>query len=126
MKLLFNTLIKKNQLIKNLIKNISMLIGGIDTTNTYLNDVELYAPDLPCHQAKLEPYPLKVVGATGNIIGNGEIVVCGGAVDTYAGCTGKGRNKVCKRNVECVETKGGTKWCFGPRTKDCYTYRLVL
>ena len=100
-----------------------MLIGGIDNTNSYLNDVELYAPDLSCHQDKLTPYPLKVAGAVGNIIGNGEIVVCGGAVETYTECSGCNWQKSCKRNVECVETKGGSKWCFGPRTKDCYTFQ---
>ena len=100
-----------------------MVIGGIDNKNSYLNDVELYAPDRQCHQVKLTKYPLKVAGATGNLIGNGEIVVCGGAVATYSGCSGSNRKKRCQRNIECVETKGGSKWCFGPRTKDCYTYQ---
>ena len=59
----------------------------------------------------------------GKIIGNGEIVVCGGAVETYTECSGGNWQKSCKRNVECVETKGGSKWCFGPRTKDCYTFQ---
>ena len=100
-----------------------MVIGGIDNKNSYLNDVELYAPDRHCHQVKLTSYPLKVAGATGNLIGNGEIVVCGGAVSTYSGCSGNYRKKRCRRNIECVETKRGSKWCFGPRTKDCYTYQ---
>ena len=98
-----------------------MLIGGIDNKNTYLNDVELFAPGLPCHQKKLAHYPLKVAGATGNFASDGEIVICGGAVHTYSGCTGSWR-RTCKQNIECVNTNGGSKWCYGPRTKDCYIY----
>ena len=98
-----------------------MLVGGIDSKNTYLDDVELYAPGLPCHQKKLATYPLKVAGATGQLASNGQIVICGGAVHTYAGCTGIER-KTCEKNIECVTTKGDSKWCFGPRTKDCYAY----
>ena len=98
-----------------------MLIGGIDNKNTYLDDVELYAPGFKCHQKKLSPYPLKVAGATGNLASNGQIVICGGASDAYSSCT-ESRARTCKRNVECVIMNGGSKWCFGPRTKDCYTY----
>ena len=32
----------------------------------------------------------------------------------------------CEKNIECVETKGGSKWYFGPRTTDCYTYEYKL
>ena len=56
-----------------------MLVGGISDKNLYLDDVELYAPGLPCHQAKLPPFPVKVIGATGNMVGSGKIVICGGA-----------------------------------------------
>ena len=101
--------------------SFSMLIGGIDSKNRYLNDVELYAPGLKCHQKKLPPYPLKVAGATGNLGNNGQIVICGGASHTYSGCT-ESPERTCKRNVECVITNGGSKWCSGPRTKECYTY----
>ena len=102
-----------------------MLVGGIDDKNIYLDDVELYAPGLPCHQSKLPPYPFKVVGATGNTAGSGNIVVCGGAQHTYSGCTGT-ITRTCERNVECVITNEGTEWCFGPRTKDCYAYEYVI
>ena len=99
-----------------------MLVGGMDDKNRYLDEVELYAPGLPCHQSKLPPYPFKVVGASGNMAGRGKVVICGGAQHTYSGCTGGIGRRACKRNVECVTTKGGTQWCFGPRTKDCYAY----
>ena len=103
----------------------SMLVGGIDSKHSYLNDVELYAPGLPCHQTKLQPYPFKVIGATGNMVGTGKVVICGGAQQKYAGCTGT-HHRECKKNVECVVTDGGTKWCFGTRSKDCYTYEYVF
>ena len=102
-----------------------MIVGGIDDKNQYLDDVELYAPGLPCHQSKLPPYPFRVVGATGNIAGHGKVVICGGAKHTYSGCTGTSQRN-CKRNVECVTTNGGTKWCFGPRTNECYAYEYVV
>ena len=98
-----------------------MLVGGISGKNLYLDDVELYAPGLPCHQAKLPPFPVKVIGATGNMVGSGKIVVCGGAQQKYTGCTGS-LQRDCTKNVECVTTEGGTKWCFGSRSKGCYTY----
>ena len=28
----------------------------------------------------------------------------------------------CQRNIECVETNGGSMWCTGPKIKQCYTY----
>ena len=102
-----------------------MLVGGIDEQNRYLDDVELYAPGLPCHQRKLPPYPLRVIGATGNMAGRGKVVICGGSQYTYSGCTGSIRRE-CERNVECVTTSGGAQWCFGPRTKYCYSYEYVL
>ena len=98
-----------------------MLVGGMGRKNMYLDDVQLYAPGLPCHQGKLTPYPFKVLGATGNMVGTGKVVICGGAQQKYARCTGS-QGKVCEKNIECVTTDGGTKWCFGSRTKDCYTY----
>ena len=98
-----------------------MLVGGIDAKYSYLDDVELYAPGLPCHQTKLAAYPFKVIGATGSTVGTGKVVICGGAIEKYSECTGT-QQRDCKKNVECVTTDGGTKWCFGSRTKDCYTY----
>ena len=86
-----------------------------------IDDVELYAPGLPCHQMKLAPYPNKVTGATGDMAGDGKIIICGGAQKYYSGCT-EGLQRHCERNVECVTTDGGTEWCFGARTSNCYTY----
>ena len=102
-----------------------MVVGGMDTKYSYLDDVELYAPGLPCHQKKMPHYPFKVVGATGNLAGSGKIVMCGGAKQTYSGCSGSDK-RTCERNTECVTLKGGTEWCFGPKTKDCYTYELIF
>ena len=99
-----------------------MLVGGMDNNYAYLDDVELYAPGLPCHQDKLPHYPLRVTGATGNLAGDGKVIICGGAAHMYSGCTGSSQ-RTCERNVECVTTKDGTKWCFGPKTKDCNTYK---
>ena len=99
-----------------------MLVGGIDSKYLYLDDVELYAPGLPCHQTKLPKYPRKIVGATGNLAGTGKVVICGGAQHRYKGCKGT-KQRACDDNVECVTTKGGAKWCFGPKTKECYTYK---
>ena len=100
-----------------------MLVGGMDSKYKYLDDVELYAPGLPCHQHKLPRYPMRVVGASGGLVGNRKIVICGGATHGYAGCSDRGGYRTCPKNVECVTTKGGTEWCFGPKTKDCYTYK---
>ena len=105
-----------------------MLIGGMDEKYSYLDDIELYAPKLSCHQQKLSKYPLRVVGAVGGFVGrsrkytNNKVVVCGGATHAYGGCRAHGRGQACSKNVECVKTKGGAEWCFGPKTKDCYTY----
>ena len=105
-----------------------MLLGGMDSKYSYLDDVELYAPKLPCHQQKLPKYPLRVVGAVGAFTGRSrkytdkKIIICGGATRGYTGCRTHGRGQTCSKNVECVKTKGGAEWCFGPKTKDCYTY----
>ena len=98
-----------------------MLVGGMDDKNRYLDDVELYAPELPCHQHKLPRYPMKIVGAAGNLAGSGKVVICGGAQQKYTNCS----RWRCKENVECVTLKGGSKWCSGPKTKDCYIYKYT-
>ena len=28
----------------------------------------------------------------------------------------------CDRNLECVTTAGGSKWCSGPKLKECYVF----
>ena len=60
-----------------------MVVGGIDQNRRYLDDVELYAPGLPCHQGKLSPYPMKIAGPTGNMARSGKVVICGGAEAKY-------------------------------------------
>ena len=106
-----------------------MILGGMDSKYSYLDDTELYAPDLPCHQHKLPKYPHKVVGAVGGFVGSSKkytdrkILVCGGATHTYSDCIGRaGGERSCDRNAECVITKRGEEWCFGPKTKDCFVY----
>ena len=107
-----------------------MVLGGIDKKYSYLDDIELYAPDLPCHQNKLPKFPHKVVGAVGGFVGrkkkfiDKKVLICGGATHTYTDCVQRGeRERSCDRNTECVDTKGGAEWCFGPKTKDCFIYK---
>ena len=102
----------------------------MDKKYSYLDDIELYAPDLPCHQSKLPKYPHKVVGAVGDFVGrmkkftDKKILICGGAIHSYTDCVQRGeRERSCDRNTECVLTKGGAELCFGPRTKDCFVYK---
>ena len=95
-----------------------MIVGGIDQNRRYLDDVELYAPGLPCHQGKLSPYPMKIVGPTGNMARSGKVVICGGAEAKYVD-----KRRPSQHNVECVTLQGGSQWCFGPKTTDCYTYK---
>ena len=105
-----------------------MIIGGMDNKYSYLDDVELYAPELPCHHQKLPNYPLKLIGAVGGLVGRSskftekKIIVCGGATRSYDGCRGNGVWQTCDKNVECVKSKGGAEWCFGPKTNQCYAY----
>ena len=66
-------------------------------------------------------YPFPVVGASGNIVG-GRVLVCGGALKRYEGCTGD-LVRSCERNVECVVTEGDANWCTGPKTTQCYFFK---
>ena len=95
-----------------------MIVGGLDDKRKYLDDVELYAPGLPCHQGKLPPYPLKIVGPTGNMARSGKVVICGGAEEKYQNI-----RKPIQHNLKCVSLQGGSQWCFGPKTSNCYTYK---
>ena len=51
-------------------------------------------------------------------------LVCGGATENYVECSKESKEKsnICDRNIDCVSTPGGTKWCTGPKIADCYTY----
>ena len=95
-----------------------MIVGGLDDKRKYLDDAELYAPGLPCHQCKLPPYPLKIVGPTGNMARSGKVVICGGAEEKYENI-----RKPNQHNLKCASLQGGSQWCFGPKTSDCYTYK---
>ena len=49
---------------------------------------------------------------------NGKVVICGGGEEKYVDIrTPK------QHNLECVSLQGGSQWCFGPKTSDCYTYK---
>ena len=95
-----------------------MLVGGMGNKKSYLDDVELYAPGLPCHQHKLPPYPMKVIGATGNFAKSGRAIVCGGSVQKYVNIRSKSQ-----ANLECTSLQGIPDWCLGPKTKECYSYK---
>ena len=103
----------------------------MDKDKHYISNVEIFAPRYTCHEASwnidnggkqnFAPYEHPVVGAVGLFI-NGRILVCGGAIQKYEGCTGSGP-RYCKRNRECVETDGGATWCTGPKTTECRAYK---
>ena len=68
-----------------------------------------------------------VIGASGAFI-NGQTIVCGGATEKYLHCNtinGEGNLK-CDRNVDCVTSLGGSKWCSGPKIDECYSYDSVF
>ena len=71
----------------------------MDKDKHYISNVEIFAPRYTCHEASwnidnggkqnFAPYEHPVVGAVGLFI-NGRILVCGGAIQKYEGCTGSG------------------------------------
>ena len=42
------------------VDSITIALGGIDENFSYLNDVEIIAPNMKCHNEKLPAYPIKV------------------------------------------------------------------
>ena len=34
-------------------------------------------------------------------------------------------SNVCETDMQCVKTSGGTRWCTGPKTDECYSYDYV-
>ena len=105
----------------------------MDKDKHYISNVEIFAPGYTCHEAtwnidnggkqNFAPYEHPVVGAVGLFL-NGRILVCGGAIQRYEGCTGS-EPRYCKRNRECVETDGGATWCTGPKTTECRAYKYI-
>ena len=105
----------------------------MDKDKHYISNVEIFAPGYTCHEAtwnvdnggkqNFAPYEHPIVGAVGLFI-NGRILVCGGAIQRYEGCTGR-EPRYCKRNRECVETDGGATWCTGPKTTECRAYKYI-
>ena len=58
---------------------------------------------------------------------NGSNSVCGGATEDYVECTRNSeKSQTCDRNTDCIKTPGGSNWCTGPKTANCYTYDSVL
>ena len=99
---------------------IGFLIGGIATNTKYLNEVEVFAPNIPC-TSQPPPYPHKIVGTVSGFIG-GQNIVCGGGIMEYIDCSKhKEGSTDCDTNIECVHTKGEARWCTGPKLKACYS-----
>ena len=46
------------------VDSITIALGGIDENFSYLNDVEIIAPNMKCHNEKLPAYPIKVGNTT--------------------------------------------------------------
>lgn len=108
------------------IEPIGLLIGGQAQDHSYLDQVEIFAPGFDCkHQPPLVPYPHKIIGASAGFI-EGQNIVCGGAVYEYYSCKlhSEGSN-ICDKNVDCVESRGGSQWCTGPKIKACYSYDFL-
>ena len=104
-------------------KAIGLIIGGIKADYLYTNEVEVFAPNLPC-QISPPNYPHKIVGTVSGF-SLGKFIACGGGVMEYVECHKNEEESMnCDRNIECVETAGGSRWCTGPKIKQCYS--LVL
>lgn len=108
------------------VRPIGLLIGGQTDTYRYSDQVEIFAPGFECSTHTLGPFPLPIYGASSAFI-NGHTIVCGGATEAYMDCKKDSDNlQKCQRNVECVQTPGGTQWCTGPKIKDCYSFDPIL
>ena len=108
------------------VRAVGLVIGGIAADSTYLSEVEVLAPGYDCErQAPLPDYPLEVIGASAGFI-QGHNLVCGGAAMTYVDCGPHSEgSKLCDRNVDCVRTEGGSRWCTGPKIRKCYSLDLI-
>ena len=108
------------------VEPIGLIIGGIAQDYTYLNEIEVLAPNLQCNGQKLTDYPMKVIGASAGFI-LGQNLVCGGAIYDYTECELHAeRSQICDRNVDCIQTYQGAEWCTGPKTNKCFTYNPIL
>ncbi len=88
----------------------------------YINEVETIHPGFTCSNDMLPPYPYEVVG-TATAFTTGKAIICGGGRMEYVDCKyHAAAGNICDRNIECVKTTGGTRWCTGPKTKSCYAY----
>ena len=86
------------------VEPIGLIIGGIAQDYTYLNEIEVLAPNLQCNGQKLTDYPMKVIGASAGFI-LGQNLVCGGAIYDYTECELHAeRSQICDRNVDCIQT----------------------
>ena len=55
------------------VDSITIALGGIDENFSYLNDVEIIAPNMKCHNEKLPAYPIKVGNTKKTLSGPGTI-----------------------------------------------------
>lgn len=104
-------------------ESVGIIVGGKDRTSSYLKSVEVFSTNAgTCQGEKVPDYPFEVAGSVSGVI-DGLGIVCGGATNAYIECTNiKNGGKVCDRNVEYVQTRGGTRWYDGPKTTECYYY----
>ena len=86
----------------------------------------MFAPGFDCaNQPAISAYPHQIIGASAGFI-LGQNIVCGGAIFDYKSCHKHSEgSKFCNRNTDCVTTLGGSQWCTGPKTKECFSYDLV-
>jgi hypothetical protein len=108
------------------IEPIGFVIGGIAADTTYLNEVEILAPGYDCSmQPPIVPYPHRIVGSSAGYA-LGQSIVCGGAKFEYVECKRHAEGStVCNTNMQCVKSTGGSEWCTGPKTADCFTYNYI-
>ena len=90
-----------------------------------MNDVEVFAPGYNCKDNMLPPYPKKIKGTVSGFLG-GMAIACGGGEMVYVDCHKHFEGSVeCDRDIDCIITTGGTRWCTGPKTTKCYSYDSV-
>ena len=108
------------------IQSVGLVVGGMLPSTEYTDHVEILAPGYTCKYSNLPNYPYKIVGvALGYTLGQN--IVCGGGIMEYVHCHRhpmEGSN-VCETDMQCVKTSGGTRWCTGPKTDECYSYDYV-
>lgn len=102
------------------VRAIAFIIGGIQSNYEYTNEVEIFSPGVDC-LSQPPNYPHPIVG-TSSGFSRGQNIVCGGGRMEYAECSKHYEGSWdCNTDLDCVVTKGGARWCTGPKTKKCYS-----